>query len=73
MTRYASFGFAVSFALLSSMALASPQIPTPANPYPDEPVATDGTPLKPAFGYRAQNAFSALAREPRAPRARHHR
>lgn len=45
MTRFLTLTAAAAFALASSAALAAPQIPTWANPYPAEPVATDGSPL----------------------------
>ena len=45
MSRILTLTAAAAFALASSAALAGPQIPTWANPYPAEPVATDGSPL----------------------------
>lgn len=39
--------FGIVAATAASAAIFTPQIPTPVNPHPAVPVATDGTPLPP--------------------------
>lgn len=51
-------------ALASAAAAQTATIPTPSNPTPDYPVATDGTPLPSAIDGRTRPVYGALGTLP---------